>query len=188
LIIAHIGGGITIGAHRRGLLVDMSDAVKGDGPMAPTRCGSLPVVEVFNLCFSGKQDEATIRNYAQKTGGLCDHLGTSDVLEIMEKIDAGDKYAKLVFDGMIYQIAKTIAAMAVVLKGQVDGIVLTGGISRSTYLVDELSSYCSWICDVCAMPGEFEMEAMASGVIRALTGEEEVRQYTGQAPWKGFDN
>jgi butyrate kinase len=186
IIVAHIGGGVSVGAHRKGKLIDMNDVVNGDGPMAPTRCGAIPVTEIIDLCYGGTIEEKEIRNYTTKTGGLVDHLGTSDAREIVHRIENGDAYAKLIFDAMIYQIAKQIGAMAAELKGNVDGIVLTGGISHSEYLISEMKSYIDWIADVAVMPGEHEMEAMAAGAIRALTGEEETLEYTGVPPWNGF--
>jgi butyrate kinase len=187
LIIAHIGGGVSVAAHERGLIVDQNDVVGGDGPMAPTRCGSVPVCDVIDLCFSGGRSKKDIQDKLQKTGGFVDHLGTSDALEVMGRIEAGDKYAKLVFDAMIYQIGKSIGAMAVVMGGKVDGVILTGGIAHSGYLTGKIKDAVSWIADVTVMAGESEMEALAAGAIRVLTGAEEPKEYTGIPVWNGFD-
>jgi butyrate kinase len=186
LVIAHIGGGVSVAAHERGLMVDQNDVVGGDGPMAPTRCGSVPVVDIIDLCFSGAHSKKDLQDKLQKTGGFVDHLGTSDALEVLERAEAGDRYAKLVFDAMIYQIGKAIGAMAVVMKGKVDGIILTGGIAHSGYLTERVERAVSWIAGVTVMPGESEMEALAAGALRVLSGREEPKEYTGVPAWSGF--
>ena len=185
LIICHIGGGISVTAHKRGKMVDSNDIAQGDGPMAPTRCGSIPVKDVVTDCYSGKYTEAEMRNRITKTGGLVEHLGTSDVMKIKAKIEKGDKYAAIIYDAMIYQIAKQAGAMAAVLKGNVDGIILTGGIANDEQMVKELSEMLGFIANVTVMAGEFEMEALAAGVIRVLKGEEEAKEYTGIPVWNG---
>ncbi|MDR1246180.1 MAG: butyrate kinase [Clostridiales Family XIII bacterium] len=187
LIIAHIGGGVSVAAHEHGLIADQNDVVGGDGPMAPTRCGSVPVADVIDMCFSGKYSEKDIRDKMQKTGGFVDHLGTSDALEVAARIEAGDRYAKLVFDAMIYQIGKSIGAMAVVMCGKIDGVILTGGIAHSDYLTKKIENAVSWIAEVTVMPGESEMEALAAGAIRVMTGKETPKEYTGIPAWNGFD-
>jgi butyrate kinase len=186
LIITHIGGGISVTAHRRGLMVDSNDIVNGDGPMAPTRAGALPANAVIKLCYSGKYTEKEMYNRITKNGGLVDHLGTSDVREVIRRIKNGDAYAKLVYDAMIYQISKNIGAYAVTLKGDVAAIILTGGIVRDQYLVEQITAATKWIAPIVVMVGEFEMEALAGGVWRALTGREPVLEYTGEPVWKGF--
>jgi butyrate kinase len=188
VIVAHVGGGISIGAHRRGMIVDMTDAVSGDGPMAPTRSGALPVRDTIDCCISDKIGEEEVRLLIQKTGGLVNHLGTSDAREVEAMIAAGNDYAKLVYDAMAYQIAKFIGAMAAVLAGDIDGIVMTGGISHSEYITSAVRKYVGKMAPFIVMPGEFEMEAMAAGAIRVLSGEEEPKTYTGEPPWKGFAN
>lgn len=186
LIIAHIGGGISITAHRKGRMVDSNDTANGDGPMAPTRAGSLPARALVKLCFSGIYTEQQINERLTKSGGLVDHLGTSDVLEVMERMEKGDVYAKLIFDAMIYQIGKTIGAYSAVLHGQVDAIVLTGGISRSDYLTDKVREMAGFVAPVQVMAGEFEMEALAAGAVRVMTGLEKEKEYTGVPVWNGF--
>lgn len=187
LIICHIGGGISVTAHKKGRMVDSDDIANGDGPMAPTRCGQLPVREVVNMCYSGKYTEKEMRDKITKTGGIVDHLGTSDAREVRSMMNAGNKYASLVYDAMIYQIGKTAGSMAAVLNGKVDGIVLTGGISHDDYLVEKLTEMIGFIAPITVMAGEFEMEALAAGAQRALEGVEEVKEYTGEPVWKGFD-
>ena len=139
LIICHIGGGISVTAHNHGKMVDSNDIANGDGPMAPTRCGQLPVKDVVTMCFSGKYTEKEMREKITKTGGLVDHLGTSDAREVTEMIKNGNQYAKLIYDAMIYEIGKTAGSMAAVLCGKVDGIIFTGGISHDKYVVEKLT-------------------------------------------------
>lgn len=187
LVICHIGGGISITSHKNGRMIDSSDVIQGDGPMTPTRAGSLPGIEVLRLCFSGKYTEKQLYNRMIKEGGLIDHLGTSDVIEVEKMIDNGDEHAQLIFNAMVYQIAKFIGSYACVLKGKVDAIILTGGISRSERLVAILKEYVNWIAQVEVMPGEFEMEALAAGALRVEEKEEEVLEYTGIPVWSELE-
>lgn len=187
LIICHIGGGISVTAHQKGRMIDSNDIANGDGPMAPTRCGQLPVKNVIEMCFSGRYTAQEMRDKVTKTGGLVDHLGTSDAREVRAMMEAGSRYAKLVYDSMIYQIGKTAGSMAAVLHGRVDGIIFTGGISHDAYLVKELTEMLGFIAPITVMAGEFEMEALAAGALRVLTGKEKAKEYTGIPVWKGFD-
>ena len=186
LVICHIGGGISVTAHRRGKMIDSNDIANGDGPMAPTRCGSIPVKSVIQAAFSGEYKQEELMNRVIKSGGLVEHLGTADVQEILAKIESGDSYAKLVYDAMIYQIGKYVGSMAVSLKGNVDGIIFTGGISHDPYLTKRLKDLVDWIAPVTVMAGELEMEALAAGALRVLRGEEEAKEYTGIPVWKGL--
>ncbi len=186
LIICHIGGGVSVTAHEHGKMIDSNDIAQGDGPMAPTRCGCIPVKSVVSECFSGKYSADEMYKRITKTGGLVDHLGTSDAREVCKMMESGNKYAKLVYDSMIYQIGKYAGAMAAVLKGKVDGIVLTGGISHDKYLTDKLTDMIGFIAPVTIIPGEFEMEALAAGAIRVLCGEEKAKEYTGEPVWNGL--
>lgn len=188
LICCHIGGGVTVAAHRKGKYCCVNDCINGDGPMAPTRAGWLPATDIVKMAFSGEYTQKELIDRICKTGGLTDHLGTADAREIVAKIEAGDKYAKLIYDAFIYQIAKAVGGCAAALKGQVDGIIFTGGIAHEKYLVEKLTEYVSWIAPVSVQAGEFEMEALAAGAIRALKGEEEVLQYTGIPVFQGFDD
>lgn len=187
LIICHIGGGISVTAHNHGKMVDSNDIANGDGPMAPTRCGQLPVKDVIAMCYSGRFTETEMRDKVTKTGGLVDHLGTSDAREVEKMMQDGSRYAKLVYDSMLYEIGKTAGSMAAVLKGKVDGIVLTGGISHSNYVVEYLTDMLSFIAPIEVMAGEFEMEALAAGAVRVLSGEEQAKTYTGVPVWSGFE-
>lgn len=186
LIVAHLGGGISITAHRKGQMIDSNDNLDGEGPMAPTRCGAMPVKPVVEMCFSGKYSKQDLLARMRSTGGLADHLGTADILEIKQMIANGNAYAEKVYHAFIYQIAKEIGAMAAALCGDVYGIVLTGGISYDEDLVAALNKQIGFLGTVIAMPGEFEMEALAAGAVRALEGKEEVLTYTGEWCFNGF--
>ena len=180
-IICHIGGGISVSAHQKGKMIDGNDIVGGDGPLAPTRCGSVPVFEVLKYAKENGID-STI-DLCTKNGGFVSHLGTSDAIEVTKRSKAGDKKAELIWNTMIYQINKYIGEMSVVLNGKVDGILLSGGMVHSQDLVEQITNACSWIAPVSAYPGEFEMEALSAGAIRVLTGKEEVKKYTGEPVW-----
>ncbi len=182
-IVCHIGGGISISAHQKGKMIDGNDIVSGEGPMAPTRCGSLQAAGLIRYCFD-HDNMKDVLSLTTKTGGFVSHLNTSDALEVYNMANDGDEYAKLIWDTMIYQIVKYIGAMATVLKGQVDGILLGGGMVHNKDLVKAIQEACSWIAPVTAYPGEFELEAMAAGAIRVLDGVEEAKKYTGEPAWK----
>lgn len=186
LIIAHLGGGVTVGAHRKGKLIACNDCLSGDGPMAPTRSGWVPATDVVKMCFSGKYSESEMLTRISKQGGFMDHLHTADTREIRKMIDDGNEYAALIYDAFIYQVSKAIAACAACLEGQVDAIILTGGISKDDYLNKTILKYIAWIAPVITQAGEFEMEALASGAIRALNGEETTLEFTGKPVFDGF--
>ena len=177
LVVAHLGGGISVTAHRQGRMVDVNQALDGTGPFAPERAGGLPVGDVIRLCYSGKYTyEEMIKKIAGR-GGLVAHLGTNDARQVERRIEAGDEHARLIYEVMAYQIAKEIGLMATVLKGDVDAIVLTGGLARSEMLVGWIVERVEWIAAVMIYPGEDEMLAMAQGALRVLRGEEEARNY-----------
>lgn len=186
-VVAHVGGGLSITAQKDGRIVDGNDVLNGDGPMAPNRAGSVPAVPIIKMCFSGEYSESEMIAMIGKTGGLLGHLGTDDTREIKLRIQKGDQYAKLIYDAMAYQLAKFIGYYAVVLEGQVDGIILTGGVSNDTYFVEQIKKRCEWIAPIKVYGGDFEMEALASGAIRALRGEEVLQEYTGSPVWHGFE-
>jgi butyrate kinase len=187
LVISHIGGGVSVTAHKKGRMIDSSNNIDGDGPMAPTRAGGIPATAIVRMCFSGKFTEKGMYDRITKNGGIVDHLGTSEVVDVLERIKKGDSYAKLVYDAMIYQIGKDIGAYATVLKGDVDAILLTGGIANDTYLVEKITDMVKYIAPVTVYAGEFEMEAMAAGALRVLTGQEQPKTYTGEPVWRGFE-
>ena len=181
-IVCHIGGGISVSAHQKGKMIDGIDIVGGEGPMAPTRSGSLSLASVIELLEKGAQI-SDLKKLCTKTGGLVSLPGTSDAKAVFEAGQASNSQAKLVWDSMIYQIAKTIGQMAAVLKGDIQAILLGGGMVYNDNLVAQLRNYCGWIAPIYTYPGEFEMMAMANGALRVLTGKEEVKRYTGQPVW-----
>jgi butyrate kinase len=177
LVVAHLGGGISVTAHRRGRMVDVNQALDGTGPFAPERAGGLPVGDVIRLCYSSEYTyEEMIKKIAGR-GGLVAHLGTNDAREVERRIEEGDEHARLIYEAMAYQIAKEIGSMATVLKGDVDAIVLTGGLARSEMLVAWIVERVEWIAPVMVYLGQNEMLAMAQGALRVLRGEEEARDY-----------
>ena len=154
--------------------------------MAPTRSGAIPAAELVELCFSGRYTKKQLLDKIMKVGGWTDLLGTADALEVERRIQAGDTFAKLVYDTTAYQIAKDIGAYAAVLSGRVDGILLTGGLAYSDYLVQIITAMTGFIAPVVIFPGEFEMEGLAAGALRVLRGEEEPQSYTGKPVFRGF--
>jgi len=186
LIVCHMGGGVSITAHRNGRMIDSNDIIEGEGPMSPTRCGAIPVMSLLELAFSGKYSKDDLILRTVKNGGLMAHLGTGDLREVEMRIANGDEYAKIVRDAMIYQMAKWVGSMAVALDGKVDAILFTGGMSKSKNLVEDLSQRVSWLGEIHVFPGEFETQALASGLIRVLDGKDDEHEYTGEDVWKGF--
>lgn len=182
LIVAHVGGGVSVTAHKKGRMVDSNDALGSTGPFSPTRSGGVSAIGLLRMCFSGKYTEKEIYNKITKNGGLTDYLGTNDVREVKARVAGGDKYAELILNAMYYQIKKEIGAMAAVLDGDVQAILLTGGVSYDEGLVESVRKSCGFIAPVVAMPGEFEMEALARGALDVLTGREEAKEYTGKSP------
>lgn len=180
-IVCHIGGGISISAHEKGRMIDGNDIVGGEGPMAPTRCGALPASGLISYCYSHEQKQ--VKGLCTRSGGFVSHLGTSDAREVVAMAEQGNRYAALVWDTMVYQIIRYIGAMAGVLHGKVDGILLGGGMVHNKDLVARIEEACSWIAPVSAYPGEFELEAMAAGASRVLSGEETPKVYTGKPVW-----
>lgn len=185
-IVAHVGGGLSVACHDHGRMVDTNDVLEGSGPFAPNRSGDVPLKPVVKLAFSGEHDKREIDGVIGKTGGLVGLCGTDDARTICARIDEGDEWARVVYDAMAYQVAKAIGGFACVLKGQVDGIVLTGGVSHDPHFVDYVAERVGWIAPIKVYAGDFEMDALAAGAVRALDGLEEVMTYTGEPSWKGF--
>lgn len=183
-VVCHIGGGISVSAHRKGRMIDGFDIVGGEGPMAPTRCGSISVSELIRFLEGKELREA--KELCTKNGGFVSHLGISDALLVYNKGVEGDEEARLLWNTMIYQIEKCIGAMAVVLEGKIDAILLGGGMVYNKDLVAKIKKTCGWMASVTAYPGEFEMEAMAAGAMRVLEGEEAIKQYIGKSRFQGF--
>jgi butyrate kinase len=186
LIICHIGGGLSVTAHRQGRMIDSNDIAGGDGPMTPNRCGSIAVRDIIKLCFSGKYTEKELMEKTIKNGGWLDLLGTTDGKLMEDRVKEGDPHFKLIYDATIYQVAKSVGSCAAVLKGKVDAIILTGGVVKDKYFTDELESYISSFAPVVVMAGEFELEALAAAALRVLKGEEKPKEYTGIPVWEGF--
>ena len=177
IIVAHLGGGISVGVHKHGRVVDVNNALDGEGPFSPERTGGLPVMDVAKMCYSGKYTIDEIKKKLKGQGGLVAYLGTNDGREVGRMIQEGDKNAELVSKAMAYQVAKEIGSCAAVLKGQVDAIVLTGGIAYDKVFVKWVSDRVSFIAPVKVYPGEEEMSALAEGALRVLRGEEEAQIY-----------
>ena len=185
-VVAHIGGGVSFTAHRKGKMIDSNDNLAGDGPMTPTRVGSFPTVKIIKMAYSGKYTYKQMEELLTRKGGLYSHLGTDDMREIVCRIQHGDEYAKLCTDAMAYQFGKAIGSCAAALQGKVEAIIITGGVAHSTYVIDQIRPYVEWIAPVWVLPGEYELAALARGAWQALTGEAEVLEYTGDPVFKGF--
>ncbi len=179
IIVAHMGGGISVGAHENGKTIDVNNALDGEGPFSPERAGSLPAGGLVRLAYSGKYDLPELMKKMVGNGGLVAHLGTNDLREVQKMIEAGNEKAKLVFEGLALQVAKEIGSRAAVLMGKVDAIVLTGGLAYSDMLVERIRERVSYIAEIKVYPGEDEMMALAEGALRVLKGEEEANIYTG---------
>ncbi|MBP3767677.1 MAG: butyrate kinase [Prevotella sp.] len=177
LIICHLGGGISVAAHEKGKAIDANNALDGEGPFSPERAGSLPAADLIRLCFSGKYNEKQLLKRIAGKAGLNAHLGTNDMREVMERIRRGDEHAQLVVDAMLYHVAKSIAAEAAVLCGEIDAILLTGGIAHSDYVVEELHRRIGFLAPVYVYPGEDEMEALALNALAVLQGKRQANIY-----------
>nr|MBN2277320.1 butyrate kinase [candidate division Zixibacteria bacterium] len=176
-VAVHMGGGISIAALDRGRIVDVNDALLGMGPYSPDRAGALPIGALVKLAYSGRYSEKELITRLSRESGLKAYLGESDLRKVEQMIENGDDRAALYFYGMAYQIAKEIGACAVVLRGEFDGIILTGGMARSVKLVKLLRDYISFLGEVIVVPGEFEMEALAAGALRVLNKTEIPKEY-----------
>lgn len=170
-IIAHMGGGITVGAHRYGRVIDVNDALSGEGAFSPERCGSVPLEPLIRMCFSGKYRMEEILARLSKNGGVQAYLGTNDIIQVEQMIKQGDEYAALVLDSMAYQLSKEIGAMAAVLEGRINAIILTGGLAYSSRFTGSIKQRVDQIAPVHTFPGEDEMLALTEGALRVLRGE-----------------
>ncbi len=186
LIICHLGGGISIAAHRKGKMIDCNDIVNGDGPMTPNRSGFLPAKAVLKMCINQTYTKDQIKSFIGKNGGLTAWLGTNDIRKVHQMIEKGNQKAKIILDAMIYQIIKQIGAMYASLKCNCSAIILTGGIANDKYVKDKIKAYCKKMAKVVTMPGEFELEALAAGAVRVLKGEEKPLIYTGIPVFKSL--
>lgn len=177
-ITVHLGGGISVGMHKKGRIIDVNNCLDGDGPFSPERSGGLPIGDLIELCFSGKYTKKEIRKKIVGGGGLVAYLGTKDGLEINKRIENGDKYAELIYKSMAYQVSKEIGAAATVLCGQVDKIILTGGLAYDNLFINWIKERVGFICDIIVYPGGFEMSALAQGTLRVLKKDEKVKKYS----------
>jgi len=175
-VVAHLGTGISISAHKKGSMIDVNNAQE-EGPFSPDRCGGLPAKMLIKLCFSGTYTQKQLMTRIMGSGGMYAYLGTKDIRAAEQRAVDGDKDADVVLDAMACQVAKEIGAMSVVLAGDVDGIILTGGIAYSERIVDGISRRIKFIAPILVVPGEEELESLAQGAIRVLQGEEQVHNY-----------
>lgn len=171
LIVAHLGGGISVGAHRQGKVVDVNNALDGEGPFSPERSGTLPVGQLAKLCFSGNYSLDEVKKMITGRGGYVAYLNTNSAYDVELNAKAGDTKAQLIQDAMAYQVAKEIGAMAAVLKGSIDGIILTGGIAHNGYLVNYIKEMVGHMGAIIVYPGEDEMEALAMNGLMVQRGE-----------------
>ncbi len=179
LIVVHMGGGISIGAHKKGRIINVNNALDGDGPFTPERSGTLPLTQLIDLCYSGKYTLDQMKKKIKGAGGMVDYLGINDGLEVQNRIRNGDKYAELVYKAMAYQIAKWVGKMSAVLKGEVDAIVLTGGLAYDKdFMVKWLTEYTSFLAPILFFPGGDEEKALALGGLRVLKGYEKAKKYS----------
>ena len=176
VIVAHMGGGISVGAHHKGQIIDVNNALSGEGPIAPERAGTIPAAALAELCFSGKYSLQEIKSLIYGKGGIVALLGTNDIRELVSRAETDEK-AAMVLDAFCYQIARAIGGYAVILKGKAEAILLTGGIAYSEYVTSKIREYVSWIAPVFVYPGEDEMLALAQGGLRCLRGEEAAKTY-----------
>ncbi len=177
MIIAHLGGGISVGVHHMGKVIDVNNALDGDGPMSPERSGSVPLGPLYKMCFSGKYTLNEIKTMNYGKGGLVAYLGTNNAVEVAKSCHNGDEKAELIYQAMIYQIAKEIGACTTVLKGNIDYIVLTGGMANEKYLISQLIERICFLGEVLVYPGENELLSLAQGALRVLYKKEEPKNY-----------
>lgn len=177
LIVAHMGGGVSVGLHRRGRVTDVNQALNGEGPFSPERSGTLPAGDLAKLCFSGKHSEKEVLKMITGQGGMVSLLGTNDMREVEKAVQAGDPKADLYYRAFIYNVGKFIGSMAAAASGKVDAIILTGGIAHGKGIQEGIAGLCGWIAPVVVYPGEGELEALALAGSRALSGEAHIQEY-----------
>lgn len=177
LILVHLGGGISVGAHHKGKVIDVNNALNGDGPFSPERAGTIPADQLVEMCFSGKYTLREMKHKLNGGGGLIAHLGTTDVAMIAERASKGDGPYKTILDAMIYNVAKAVGERAVALRGNVDAIILTGGIAHSDYCVEGISRMVRWIAPIVVRAGEDELDSLAFNAYGAMTGTIPIKKY-----------
>lgn len=176
-VVCHMGGGISVGAHEQGKVIDVNNALDGDGPFSPERSGGLPISDFAKLCFSGEFTLDEMKKKVKGKGGIVAYLGTNDGREVAKMIEEGNEKAELIYKAMAYQIAKEIGSCAAVLKGDVDRVILTGGLAYDNNFVSWIKEKVEFISEVLVYPGEDELSALANGGLRVLKGEEEAKIY-----------
>ncbi len=177
LIVAHLGGGISVGAHKNGRVIDVNNALDGEGSFSPERSGTLPVGQLIDYCFNGKYSRDEVRRMVVGEGGFVAYLGTNDALEVEKRAASGDEKALIVQEALFYQVAKMIGEMAVVLEGKVDAILITGGMAYNKTLTEYLEEKTGFIAPLHIYPGEDELEALAMNALRAAKGQVEIKEY-----------
>lgn len=177
LLVCHMGGGVSVGAHVKGKVLDTEDAVSGEGPFSPERAGSLPVDKVVDLCFRGDMTKDEIKRLFTRKSGLLAYTGTNSMQTLLQAAAEGDARVQEALDAFYYQVSKEIAAMSVAMRGKVDQIIFTGGIAHSEVVTGAIAERVDWIAPVTVYPGEDEMEALVLGVLRVLNGQEEAKEY-----------
>ncbi|THB67914.1 MAG: butyrate kinase [Gammaproteobacteria bacterium] len=177
IIVAHMGGGISVGVHADGKVVDVNNALDGEGPFTPERSGTVPVGQLVDLCFSAEYEKGSIKKMIKGNGGLTAYLGTNDLREVVRMMDSGNHEAENVFQAMVYQVAKSIGEMATVVCGKLDAIALTGGMAYSERLTQEITKRVGFIAEVIIIPGENEMESLRDGALRVLSGVDKAKEY-----------
>jgi len=182
LIVVHLGGGISVGAHHRGRVIDVNNALNGDGPFTPERSGGLPVGDLVDLCFSGEVSHEDVKRMIKGAGGIVAYLDTNDMLHVEKEIEKGNDEFRIVYEAMAYQVSKEVGSLAAVLKGDVDAIVITGGVAYDRNFISWIKDRVSFIAEVMVYPGEKEMESLALGALRVLRGKEKARTYSPGSP------
>jgi len=177
LIIAHLGGGISVGAHKKGRVIDVNNALNGEGPFSPERSGTLPAGQLIEICFSGKYSKSEVDRMVVGEGGFVSFLGTNSASKVEEMANSGDEKSRFYQEALFYQVAKTIGEMAVVLEGKVDAILLTGGLAFNKSIEDYIKGKAGFIAPVYSYPGEDELEALAMNALRVARGEVEPKVY-----------
>jgi butyrate kinase len=177
LIVAHMGGGVSVGLHKGGRVVDVNQALSGEGPFSPERAGTLPASDLAKLCFSGKYTEKEVLKMITGQGGMVSLMGTNDMREVDKARLAGDPKAALYYEAFIYNVGKQIGSLAAAAAGKVDAIILTGGIAHSQAIQEGIRRMCGWIAPIVVYPGEGELEALALSGVRALSGEAVIQEY-----------
>jgi butyrate kinase len=177
LIVVHLGGGISVGAHKKGRVVDVNNAFDGEGPFSPERSGTLPVGQLIGICFSGKYSEDQVRRMVVGEGGYVGYLGTNNAKEVEERAASGDEKARMIKEALFYQVSKMIGEMAIVLEGNIDAILITGGLAFSPNTEAVIKQKAGFLAPVYTYPGEDELQALAMNALLVARGEVEVKEY-----------